>query len=214
MLVNKSLKSKPCLFCGKIFTPKHHNRTKFCTRTCGATWKWQQPEIRNRLMNWDRSEVGKAISLGIMANPKDRIRRRKQILKAMAEGKKGPGGNPRITKEESIVRILFPKALRNFPIATGQSSKLGNPQMYWMDFAWPPIKLNVEVDGYYHRYRDHPQKDAARDLFLSNQGWRVLRFTNAQVRQNPTKVKHSIEHAISQLQKFRDQKKHRELSYT
>jgi very-short-patch-repair endonuclease len=50
------------------------------------------------------------------------------------------------------------------------------------DFAWPAQRLVVEVDGHaFHAPRGAPEHDHDRDAELVLAGWRVLRFTDAQV---------------------------------
>ncbi len=54
---------------------------------------------------------------------------------------------------------------------------------YIVDFYAPRAKLVVEVDGSQHLRLKHKQNDAERDIYLTNAGLGVLRFTNAQVLQ-------------------------------
>lgn len=49
--------------------------------------------------------------------------------------------------------------------------------IYQYDFAFPVIKLDVEIDGNTHTLPDVIKKDIERDTFSSEQGWKVLRFT-------------------------------------
>ncbi len=50
------------------------------------------------------------------------------------------------------------------------------------DFAWPAQRLVVEVDGHaFHAVRGAREADHERDAELVVAGWRVLRFTDAQV---------------------------------
>lgn len=52
------------------------------------------------------------------------------------------------------------------------------------DFYCPAVKLVIEVDGDSHDLGDRPALDAARDLWLREQGLRVLRFNAADVMQD------------------------------
>ncbi len=49
---------------------------------------------------------------------------------------------------------------------------------YFADFACRAERLVVELDGSQHR---HSEYDRERDRFMSEQGWSVLRFPNADV---------------------------------
>ena len=54
---------------------------------------------------------------------------------------------------------------------------------YEVDFCWPEQRLVVETDGYeHHGTRAAFERDRAKDARLTVRGWRVLRFTEPQVR--------------------------------
>jgi Protein of unknown function (DUF559)/Transcriptional regulator, AbiEi antitoxin len=54
---------------------------------------------------------------------------------------------------------------------------------YRVDFCWPDEQLIVETDGYeHHGTRAAFERDRAKDAQLTVRGWRVLRFTDPQVR--------------------------------
>ena len=54
---------------------------------------------------------------------------------------------------------------------------------YEVDFCWPELRLIVETDGHaHHGTRAAFERDRARDARLTALGWRVLRFTDRQVR--------------------------------
>ena len=54
---------------------------------------------------------------------------------------------------------------------------------YRVDFCWPEQRLIVETDGYeHHGTRAAFERDRAKDAQLTVRGWRVLRFTEPQVR--------------------------------
>ena len=55
---------------------------------------------------------------------------------------------------------------------------------YILDFACVRLKLAVELDGATHGSPDALAYDARRLAFLEAQGWRVLRFWNADVYEN------------------------------
>jgi Protein of unknown function (DUF559)/Transcriptional regulator, AbiEi antitoxin len=54
---------------------------------------------------------------------------------------------------------------------------------YEVDFCWPEERLIVETDGHaHHGTRAAFERDRARDARLTALGWRVMRFTERQVR--------------------------------
>jgi hypothetical protein len=60
---------------------------------------------------------------------------------------------------------------------------------YRVDFCWPEERLIVETDGYeHHGTRAAFERDRAKDAQLTVRGWRVLRFTDPQVHDEPAFV--------------------------
>jgi len=58
-----------------------------------------------------------------------------------------------------------------------------------VDFCWPEQRVIVETDGYeHHGTRAAFERDRARDAHLTVLGWRVLRFTEPQIREEPAFV--------------------------
>jgi very-short-patch-repair endonuclease len=57
-----------------------------------------------------------------------------------------------------------------------------------VDFACRTAKLVVEVDGNAHDSSDARETDAQRDRWLGDNGFRVLRFTNAEVMADPARI--------------------------
>jgi len=53
-----------------------------------------------------------------------------------------------------------------------------------VDFYCPAAKLIVEIDGGQHYSEENILKDEARDRFISNLGFKVLRFSNSDVFNN------------------------------
>lgn len=67
-----------------------------------------------------------------------------------------------------------------------------------LDFAFPEVKVNVEVDGWaYHRTRERFEADRARDAELAADGWVVLRFTWRQVMHTGPRVARLVASAIA-----------------
>jgi hypothetical protein len=58
-----------------------------------------------------------------------------------------------------------------------------------VDFAWPEAMLVVELDGYeFHRSHSVFRDDRRRDRALELSGWRVLRYTKADLDETPDVV--------------------------
>ena len=67
---------------------------------------------------------------------------------------------------------------------------------YILDFACLPLKIAVEADGGHHG----SARDLARDAWLSEQGWLVLRFWNNEITGNLSGVIQAIETALLERQ--------------
>ena len=177
----------------------------FCTRNCGAKWKMSQPNLIKRMISGkDLVAAGLNISRGIMQNPTERKRRSESLKNLLRRGlvkRVAPkcGIGQQMSPCEIIVAAMFPEAAFNFHIKTGLSSKLGHPGNYYLDFACPKIKLDVEIDGYNHNSDRQKKKDAARTEFLNGLGWKVLRFSNTRVKRDSDSVKAAITYAVSRL---------------
>jgi len=53
---------------------------------------------------------------------------------------------------------------------------------YVLDFYCAAAKLAIEIDGMAHDMGDHPERDEARDIWVTAQGVRTLRIPAALVR--------------------------------
>ena len=60
------------------------------------------------------------------------------------------------------------------------------------DFVCIESKLVVEIDGGYHSLPGQQASDDERTAWLESQGFRVIRFSNAEVMQNTTNVLQQI----------------------
>jgi very-short-patch-repair endonuclease len=47
---------------------------------------------------------------------------------------------------------------------------------YYVDFAFPDIRLAVEADGAAYHSEERKERDRRRDGFLRSRGWAVMRF--------------------------------------
>ncbi|MDH4441751.1 MAG: endonuclease domain-containing protein, partial [Rhizobium sp.] len=72
---------------------------------------------------------------------------------------------------------------------------------YIADFAWLAARIVVEVDGDSHETDAGRKHDLRRDAFMASQGFKVLRFDNDLVIDNPDYVYLTIEASIAHLLK-------------
>ena len=74
-------------------------------------------------------------------------------------------------------KVLW-QALRKLPANVRRQAPIGR---YFADFCCHGPKVVVEVDGPFHDLPDSELHDADRTAWLEAQGYRVLRFRNAEV---------------------------------
>ena len=67
---------------------------------------------------------------------------------------------------------------------------------YSVDFACPAMKLVIEIDGPSHDDLEQKKFDDARTEYLQQSGWRVIRFTNAEIYDRPEAVEARIATAL------------------
>lgn len=69
---------------------------------------------------------------------------------------------------------------------------------YRMDFAYPQLRLGIELDGYaFHFGKRVWQHDLERQNYLLRLGWRLLRFTWDDVTRRPRAVIDEIRHHVA-----------------
>ena len=89
------------------------------------------------------------------------------------------------------------KALRNRRLADLKFVRQEPIGPYIVDFCCLSHKLIVEVDGAHHHESDHRAYDEDRTAYLEANGFRVLRFDNADVMQDVEGVVGRILHPLS-----------------
>jgi very-short-patch-repair endonuclease len=72
------------------------------------------------------------------------------------------------TQPENLAAYMLHRAGHKFV----QQHRVGR---YHLDFAWPTIKVGLEIDGPHHLRPDVAVKDAFRDCELQDEGWLILR---------------------------------------
>lgn len=67
--------------------------------------------------------------------------------------------------------------------------------IYEYDFAWPDLKIDVEIDGGTHKLDKVKRIDERRDIFSKSHGWKVIRF-------EASRIKKDIVGCIEELKKY------------
>lgn len=86
------------------------------------------------------------------------------------------------SSKESYPEKLFREALIKNNI-TGWQQEYRNG-LYSYDFAFTDLKIDVEIDGGTHKSEKVKKIDLRRDNWSKEQGWRVIRFTAKQIKEN------------------------------
>ena len=73
---------------------------------------------------------------------------------------------------------------------------------YIVDFYCHELKLIIELDGDIHYYTY--EKDKVREYYLRKQGYRIIRYTNEQVKHNTRGVLYNIIENINKLKLTND----------
>lgn len=47
---------------------------------------------------------------------------------------------------------------------------------WFIDFAFEDLKLAIEIDGKQHEYAERKESDIKKDLFITNNGWKIFRI--------------------------------------
>jgi very-short-patch-repair endonuclease len=72
------------------------------------------------------------------------------------------------TRPENLAAYILHRAGHTFE----QQHRVGR---YHLDFAWPNIKIGLEIDGPHHLRPDVAVKDVFRDSELQDEGWLIFR---------------------------------------
>jgi very-short-patch-repair endonuclease len=97
----------------------------------------------------------------------------------------------KLRRTMSLPEVVLWQRLRGSPegVAFRKQHPIGP---YVADFYCSKAQLVIELDSVAHGRGDRPQRDEARDLFLKDNGYRVLRIAAAEVLKDPDSVAASI----------------------
>ena len=106
----------------------------------------------------------------------------------------------RANDDSGYTRSEAERRMRRLAKAAGLEQPLTNTRLlgHEVDFLWPDQRLVVEVDGYqFHGHRQRFESDRRRDQQLVAAGYRVVRVTWIQLRDEPIAVITSIAQALA-----------------
>ncbi|QDP22340.2 endonuclease domain-containing protein [Bradyrhizobium cosmicum] len=80
------------------------------------------------------------------------------------------------------------RALKELPIEGSHFRRQAPIGPYVVDFFCPAKSLIVELDGGHHNEDETAKRDGARQSWLENEGYRVIRFWNSEITADLTAV--------------------------
>lgn len=103
------------------------------------------------------------------------------------------------SSKKSWPEQVFENALNSSDI-TGWKYNFRNG-IYQYDFAWPDLKIDVEIDGGTHKLEKVIAIDERRDKFSNSQGWVVLRFTASKIKSDVVGCVNELKYLLTNRKK-------------
>jgi very-short-patch-repair endonuclease len=94
----------------------------------------------------------------------------------------------RLRRHATDAERKFWRALRTFETKGTHFRRQVPIGSYVADFACMAARLVIEIDGSQHGAKENLQRDVARTRWLESEGYRVIRFWNNDIVQNPAGV--------------------------
>lgn len=185
-----------CAECGEDFTAPTRNQVKgyrrrnhqtiFCSTECSYK---HRARLSSRRMSEDNP----------MGDPEARANVSRTLRwmrhRPAQRGGKGTG----LTEPQAMLLDALPNRWQAEYAITTDIPKGEGPAFYSADLALPELQLCVEVDGNSHRALKRQRQDSSRDHTLRRLGWRTLRFTNQEIKENLDSVVSAIMSTTSRL---------------
>ncbi len=167
---------KICKYCGKRFDvhPYRKNTAYYCSIKCSKL----------DMSKETRKKISNSIKKLQKENPK--------IHPNYVLAQKG-----HMTKIEKLIKNKLVKRKIPFKVQYKVLS-------YWLDFAFPEIRLGVECDGKrWHSTKEQLAKDWKRDKKLAKNGWTIIRFDEEQIMEDVEGCMQNIEYLIKRLSELK-----------
>lgn len=84
------------------------------------------------------------------------------------------------------------RALKELPVDGTHFRRQAAIGPYVVDFFCPAKHLIIELDGGHHNHDETAERDRERQLWLEQEGYRVIRFWNSDIDGDPTAVLEQI----------------------
>lgn len=179
-----SVHNRNILLYKKIKIIKKNHNCKFCNKHFDSGCKLGghivccklNPSYNKRNLNISKSLLGNILS------KKHRKKISKSLTKYLISNPDKVPYRLNHSSKRSYFEIIFENALKNNGFI-GWVSQYRN-SIYQYDFAFPDLKIDVEIDGTTHNLEKVKIIDKRRDIFSKNNGWKILRFTTKDIKEN------------------------------
>jgi len=179
-LTKPSFKKK-CPECGDIFLTKR-KKVVCCSNSCARKRGWKNDSFRQKIISSIRGRVESGKHKGWTS--RTGLSYPEKFFKKVFESNK-----------------LFGQFEINYPVKKKDLGINCNSN-YFLDFYFPHIGLDVEIDGGQHKLQDRKKHDAIRDLKLRENGYVVYRIPWRSI--NTDSGKKYIKSEIEKVLKFID----------
>ena len=167
-----------CKVCGKLCPRREPHRAQklTCSTECRNT------DNSTRMASTNRRYASHRMRTNNPMHRDDNLEKMRSTLKAMGHRPPIHGGNGRglTVPQERLLNALGSGWIAEYGVRT-YAKKGTLPGVLKPDIANPDLMIAIEVDGLSHNVLRVKAADAAKDAFLTGQGWTVLRFKNAEV---------------------------------
>lgn len=120
-----------------------------------------------------RYSVGRKIAREIIKEDRQRATGRRIQREAAARTESKQVETPFGSFWMSPIEVELYDAMRQNGLSPTPQFRI---EAYYVDFAFPDIKLAIEADGVAYHSDERKERDRKRDWFLRNRGWTVKRF--------------------------------------
>ncbi|MFW5829499.1 MAG: DUF559 domain-containing protein [Planctomycetota bacterium] len=166
-----------------------HSAVKHCA-ACGEPFRpWMHRKADGSLSvmkerDWHKQRFCSISCSKKLENPMQSQEARRAMRKRLRELRWKPirrCGNGRLLSlpQLALFHALGPGWEPEWTLATNRGRESGWPTNYKIDIANPKLKIAIEIDGQGHRSKSRKVEDQRKSLFLAENGWLVLRVSNA-----------------------------------
>ena len=193
-----------CIYCGKKVTRELTKYQKYTYKKTGRVYcsnecmkKYLSELSSKRMKKLNETNPGmlkrhqEMKTKNPMFIPEIKEKMKESIMKKVVQKKsngqcwfQNRGGNgkgytiPQIKLYEALKKL---NPILEYVVPTKLKRTEGYPSCYKIDIAIIQYLIAIEVDGKSHELISRKEQDQKKDIFLKEQGWKVLRFKNQQV---------------------------------